>query len=353
MSRRVKTIAIAGLIAWSGQVCAQTAPAPAVSAPAAAALAAPASVPLPTPSMSGLLALSTVPPSANLGPLGTWYVDGAFSGLGLVQSAAAQGDRTAIGDLGNAQLFVQKIDGLIRFYVQVGAYALPALGGMYAHTATAGTTDGKLFGPVPQAYIKLAPSDNFSIVAGKLPTLIGNGYTFTFENIDIERGLLWSQEPAVSRGVQANYIAGPVAFSLSVNDGFYASRYSWLSGSATWTIDPANVVAFAAGANLGRTSKADLATPLNQNNSAIYNLIYTYTNGPWVVNPYVQYSHVAADAAVRIARPASLYGAAFMVAYVLNPAFSIGARAEYEHPLPRAVPAHMPPPHHPGPSVPH
>jgi hypothetical protein len=83
---------------------------------------------------------------------------------------------------------------------------------------------------------------------GKLPSLIGGEYMFTFENVNIEHGLLWAQEPSVSRGVQANHITGPVGFSLSLNGGFYSGRYSWLSGSASWTIDAENVLAFAAGA---------------------------------------------------------------------------------------------------------
>ncbi len=63
-------------------------------------------------------------------------------------------------------------------------------------------------------------------MAGKLPTLIGAEYTFTFENMNIERGLLWNQENAVNRGVQANFTSGPVAVSVSWNDGFYPNRYN-------------------------------------------------------------------------------------------------------------------------------
>ena len=75
-------------------------------------------------------------------------------------------------------------------------------------------------------------ADSFSIEAGKLPTLIGDEYTFTFENMNIERGLLWNQEPAVSRGVQANYTAGPLTSRVSWNDGYYSNVYNWISGSA-------------------------------------------------------------------------------------------------------------------------
>jgi len=285
---------------------------------------------LPVPVMSGPLTFGPTPPAINARALGTWYVDGAFSGLGLLQSNPNAGDRAAIADISNAQVFVQKIDGLVRFYVQLGAYALPALGQTYAHETDASSTMAKFFDPMPQAFIKIAPSASFSVQLGKLPALIGDEYTFTFENVNIERGLLWNQEPAVSRGIQANYVAGPVGFSLSLNDGFYSGRYSWLSGSASWTINPANLLVLAAGANLGQSSRNDLATPIDQNNGGIYNLIYTYTQGPMMVSPYLQYSAVPLNAAIGIRDAASLFGGAVLANYALTPNISLGARLEYE-----------------------
>lgn len=290
----------------------------------------PPSVQLPVPVMAGPLAFSPAPPSVSLGGLGTWYVDGAASGLTLLQNNADSGDRGAIADLGNAQIFVQKTDGLVRAYVQLGGYALPALGAPYAHAEDASAATGKLFGPVPQAFIKIAPSEAFSVQAGKLPTLIGDEYTFTFENIDIARGLLWNQEPAVSRGVQVNLVAGALAFSLSLNDGFYAGRYSWLSGSAGWTITAADVLVAAGGANTRATARNDAATPRDQNNSGILNLIYTHTKGPLMLSPYLQYSQVPRQTAIGIAHAASLRGAAVLASYALTPAFTLAGRLEYE-----------------------
>jgi hypothetical protein len=277
--------------------------------------------------MTGPLALSPV--SVNTGLLGTWVVDGALSGLGLVQNNAVAGDRGAIGDLGNAQGFVQKIDGLLRFTVQAGAYAVPALGVSYGHDSAATDTPRTLYGLVPQAFVKIAPSEDFSIQAGKLPGLIGAEYTFTFENIDIERGLLWSQEPAVSRGIQVNQIIGPVGFSLSVNDGFYANRYGWVSGSATWTIDAANLLVFAAAANLRPTSANSFVTPRTQNNSSIYNVIYTYSKAAWTFTPYLQATHVAAAAAIGLPHSASTFGGALLFSDAITPQISLGGRLEY------------------------
>ncbi|WP_164088124.1 outer membrane beta-barrel protein, partial [Stenotrophomonas maltophilia] len=87
----------------------------------------------------------------------------------------------------------------------------------------AAQTNRDFYGPIPQAFIKFAPTDDFSIIAGKLPTLIGAENTFTFQNMNIQRGLLWNQENAVNRGVQANYKAGPLTFALTWNDGYYSN----------------------------------------------------------------------------------------------------------------------------------
>src|ERR1019366_6191838 len=128
-----------------------------------------------------------------------------------------------------------KTDGMLQYFIEAGAYSIPDLGLPYLPMSK---TLQALWGPVPIAYAKFVPTDTFSIEVGKLPTLIGAEYSFTFENMNIERGLLWNQEPAVSRGIQANLTTGPVAWSVSWNDGIYSDRYNWISALATWTIDP-------------------------------------------------------------------------------------------------------------------
>lgn len=294
------------------------------SAPAAPA--APASAAMTMPAMAFPLVANPHPTSFDLGPLGPVYVTGVVSGLGMVQNNVFPGDRESQFDLSNGQVFIQNTSGPVQFFVQAGAYSLPSLGAPYIRAENA---IGDFFGPVPQAFVKFAPTSNFSIEAGKLPTLIGAEYTFTFENADIERGLLWNQEPAVSRGVQANYTVGPVAFALSLNDGYYSNKYNWLSGSATYTINTSNTVEFAAAGNLGTTNVTTLATPLFQNNSSIYNLIYTFTSGPVTLQPYVQYSHVPANAALGIMHDGSTFGAALLANYAFTPRFSVAGRVEY------------------------
>ena len=281
---------------------------------------------LSTPSMSGPLSANPNPISLDAGPLGKIYIGGALSGLGFWQDNHVPGDQEWRADLSNGQVFVQKTDGWLQFYVQAGAYSLPSLGTSYLNVSD---TVRDTFGAVPVAYAKIAPSDSFSIEAGKLPTLIGDEYTFTFENMDIERGLLWNQEPAVSRGVQANYSSGPITLALSWNDGFYSDRLNWISGSAAYTIDSSNSISFIAGGNTGHTGYSSFATPIAQNNGDIFNLIYTWTSGPWTISPYVQYANVPADASIGIAHGASTAGGALLVSYGLNDDWKIAGRAEY------------------------
>ncbi|MBL6937037.1 MAG: outer membrane beta-barrel protein, partial [Alphaproteobacteria bacterium] len=193
---------------------------------------------LATPSMSGPLAANANPFSIDLPDWfgdagGKVYVGGAVTGLAYAQSNAthgAPGDADTYIDLSNGQVFIQKTDGWLQFYVQAGEYSLPTVGVPYMKSSTATTAN---FGVVPVAYLKLQGEDDWSelsLQGGKLPTLIGNEYTFTFENMNIERGLLWNIEPAVSTGIQGNWTHGPLTVSLSWNDGTYAKKWNWLSG---------------------------------------------------------------------------------------------------------------------------
>jgi hypothetical protein len=147
--------------------------------------------------------------------------------------------------------------------------------------------------------------------------------------MNIERGLLWNQEPAVSRGIQGNYTLGPVAFSVSLNDGFYSEHYDWITGSAAWTIDKINTLTVAAGGNFSTTFKSTLATPIAQNNSDIVNLIYTYSNAPWTITPYFQYTNVPKSAKLGFFHDASTYGGAILASYAVNDNVSVAGRAEY------------------------
>jgi hypothetical protein len=157
--------------------------------------------------------------------------------------------------------------------------------------------------------------------------LIGAEYTFSFENMNINRGLLWNQENAVNRGIQVNQTIGKFTASLSWNDGFYSDRYSWLSGSLTYANGP-HSLAFVGMGNAGQTNYQTLATPV-QNNSKIFNIIYTYNKGSWIVQPYWQYTNVPTNVKIGIAEGNSTQGAAILVNHTFKHGFSLPVRWEY------------------------
>jgi hypothetical protein len=177
------------------------------------------------------------------------------------------------------------------------------------------------------AYLKLVPGKNTSILVGALPTLMGSEYTFDFENMNIQRGLLWNQENAITRGVQINQTLGKFSASLSWNDGYYSNRYSWLSGSLTYTNGPHSIV-FVGMGNLGQTAYQTFATPV-QNNSQMYALEYAYTKGNWIVQPYYQYSNVPTNPKVGVTKGASTQSGAVLVSRTFTHGLSLAGRGEY------------------------
>lgn len=304
----------------------EASPPPAASASAPAATPAPSANPMSMPAMSVTLSANPAPYAFDAGPIGKIYVTGALTGLALTQNHVDPGDHQSWGDISNAQVFVQKTDGPLQFFLQVGAYSLPSLGTPYVKAISL-TQD--TYGVVPQAYVKFAPTSSFNIIIGKLPTLLGAETTFTFENTDIERGLLWNQENVVNRGIQANYTKGPITVSVSLNDGYYSNRYDWVSGLITYTLNPRDSVTVAAGGNFDRSTVSTFATPFYQNNGEVYDLILTHTQGALSITPYVQYTYIPAAPQIGIQNNASTTGGALLAKYNVTPAFSLAARGEY------------------------
>jgi hypothetical protein len=147
--------------------------------------------------------------------------------------------------------------------------------------------------------------------------------------MNIERGLLWNQENAVNRGIQLNWTHKKLTTALSWNDGFYSNRYTWLSGSLTYAFNSANSLAFVGMGNAGAYAKNTLATPLALNNSQIYNLIYSYTKGSWLIQPYFQYTDVPTNVKIGITQGASTRGGAVLATYNFKRGFSLAVRPEY------------------------
>jgi hypothetical protein len=278
------------------------------------------------PAITGPLQPNPNPAAFTAGPLGTINVSGVVTGYGLLQNNPSSEDRSGRIDFSNLQMIVQKADGPLQFYVQTGLYSVPALG---VSNSSSVETSSQMFGFVPVVYGKIELTDEISIQGGKLPSLIGGERTFTFQNMNIEQGLLFGQSNNINKGVQISYDKGPLVVAASLNDGFYSDHLTWLIGSAIYKIDEADRINFSAGANLDRTAHESAVTPLLQNNSSIYNLGYTHKAGPWILAPYFQATHVPRDLKLGILEGASTWGGAMRASYAFTPEFSLAARVEY------------------------
>jgi len=332
MRKSLIAIAVLGTL---GSALAYADEAPAADAAAAPAATAPAPIVLNGPGMNYPLVGAATPLSFDMGgPVGKVYVSGALTGMAITSDGNSKTalpgsiNKNSTADITNAQVILQKIDGPVQFYIQAGDYSIPVLGQGYLR-ASHQTEDS--FGLVPTAYVKLVPNDTFSFQVGKLPTLLGAEYTYTFENTNVQRGLLWNQENVFTRGVQANYAAGPVAASVQVTDGFYSKDYSWLTASVAYTINESNSVSVVAGGNLGNSNYSNYYTTTPElNNSQIYNLIYKYTKGPLTIQPYLQYTNVPTGSTSNgYLDHGDTWGGAVLANYAVNDLVNIGARAEY------------------------
>ena len=319
-----------------------TTAAAAFAASAALADTPPAPTPAPYPAMSAAISAPAPANMYDLGVLGKVSVGGVLSAYAQTQTnpvfngVTGKMDQNSTIDLSNAQIFINKSDGVFQYFVQVGTYSLPALGpSAYQNSAH---TPALTFGNLPQGFIKIVPNSTFSVEVGALPTLVGDEYTFSFENLNIERGLLWAYEPAVSRGIQVNLSQGPLSLSLAWTDGYYSNKYNAISGLGTWTIDGSNTLAADFEIPTDKKYVSTFVTSPVLNNASIYNLMYTHTAGQWIINPYLQY--VSVPSLPKVFAPGPLFksenswGAAILVNYAFDAksayaGLSIPFRVEY------------------------
>jgi hypothetical protein len=285
--------------------------------------------PAPYPLMSAGLSANPNPAIFDAGPLGKLIVTGVLSGIGFWQTHPAidffghENDRGYV-DISNATVILNKTEGKIQFFIQAGAYSIPALGVPYVKSHK---FDRKTFGFIQQGFVKLEPNKIIDIKIGALPTLMGAEYAFTFENFNIQRGLLWNQENAVTKGIQLDFSKDPWTVSVSWNDGFYTDQYTSESALITYTFKNKDTfTAVAMGNYFGKVRHDSFVAPVALANSQMYSLIYTCTRGPWVFNPYIQYTTVPT---VRHWTPSgSTIGAAMLAKYSFNAEISCSGRLE-------------------------
>jgi hypothetical protein len=282
--------------------------------------AAPATpIPLPSPANTGL----------QLGPL---TVDGVFSAFSTwTQNAtgaldtASGADLTNRTDVSNAFLIMNKNAGTLRYGFAAGAYNIPVVGFALNKTTQTGANTS-LYGAVPALDVEYAPSLGFNLTVGKLATLAGQENTYTYENPNIQRGIVWNMETAVSRGARASFTSSRFTGAIEVNDGFYSGNRLGVEGEITNA--PNSKATFAFVWVIPNSSAAGNATSAIAN-KRLYNALITYAAGKWTFSPYALWVVSPASKALGYTSQERAFGGVCNVDYAFSSQWSLPVRIEY------------------------
>src|SRR5581483_11386770 len=80
---------------------------------------------------------------------------------------------------------------------------------------------------------------------------------------------------------------------------------------------------------LGFSKFSNFATPAAQNNSEIFNLIYTYNSAPWIFQPYFQWTLVPHNSDIGVGKNTYTLGGAILASYQVSEHFFIAGRGEF------------------------
>ena len=158
---------------------------------------------------------------------------------------------------------------------------------------------------------------------------MGAESTFTYQNFNIERGIVWNQENAINRGIQVNQTMGKyLTASISWNDGYYSNRYSWLSGSVTFTKGPHSP---------GVRRDGEPRTDRLSNGGYAGAEQRLYARGDLYATPRAHGSFrrtsstatLPTNTKVGVTKGTSATGGAINVSYAFKSGFSLPARVEY------------------------
>jgi len=233
-------------------------------------------------------------------------------------------DQASRFNISSAFLNVTRNTGTLRYGASAGIYNIPVLGVSGNKTLEAGANTN-LYGPLPSIYASINPNEQLSITVGKLATLIGQEYTYTYLNSNIQRGLVWNMETAVSRGVRLSATGRKYTGALEVNDGFYSGHFLGLEGSLTLATDANTTYQFVfviPNANAPANPTASVA------NKQLLNFMYTATRGRWTLAPYLLFVRSPQSSTLGYTSAESAYGIVFLSTYTLNRSWSVASRIE-------------------------
>jgi Putative beta-barrel porin-2, OmpL-like. bbp2 len=175
-------------------------------------------------------------------------------------------------------------------------------------------------------YVEYAPTNYFNLQAGKLATFAGQESTYTYQNINIQRGIIWNIETAVSRGVRGTFTGSKFSGGLEINDGYYSGNRLGVEGQITNTPSASITYEFVF---VIPNSSAPANATASIANKRLYNPLLTYTTGKWQFQPYLLWVESPASKALGYANAEHAFGGVFMGTYSLSSTWSLPFRVEY------------------------
>ena len=212
--------------------------------------------------------------------------------------------------LSNAAFIVQKKTGLFQYLVQSGQYTISTLG---SPQDASSPLEKNGYGPIPHAYLSINPNPEWSLQVGKLLSMPGFENPFTYQNQNIQRGLLENQNNTISQGAQLNYVNKKLTLFGTLNDGFYSGQLTWLGLGGSYQFNDRHSSNWMIGGAYKPSSVNTAVTPLLQNNSQILNLIHRIQWGAWSLTPYYQLTLVPSNSTTQLHSPARTEGYAFIL----------------------------------------
>jgi len=271
------------------------------------------------------------------GPLGPLQLSGGVDGYAYFDNPVVSGQDNG-ANVANALVELQKSSGILQFTIEIGsnggAIGLGGAVGKLAETSINTFTTGPLYA----GYLTVAPPDlPITISAGQLGSLEGYESGVDWNNPSQIVTDIFEVQNSQSRGVEANYTAGPLSATVEFGDGFDTGVFNFVQALVTYTIDSSNVANIYYAGNVGRTGDNAITygggtvggDPVYVNSQMIGGF-YSYTMGNLNLVPEAQYVYAKADAQVGIPKSTANFGAALFGDYSFGTSpYSIGGWVEY------------------------
>jgi len=234
-------------------------------------------------------------------------------------------DHVSRTDVSNAMLTLTKNTGELQFTVTGGGYAFPTVG-VALNSTTQPSSNTYLFGYLPTYALEFVPNSNLTLSAGQLPSLMGQESGFTWQNLDIQRGLIWAAETTFSRGLRLAYTNGKLSGTLGYDDGYYSGNHGRaLEGLAAWS--PTSNTTWQFGFTLPGTNTPGNVTA-SVANKREYDFMLTQTYGKLQLLPYVLVVQSPASAPQGYTKAESATGLALLANWAFDGTHSVAFRFE-------------------------